>query len=286
MSGQRACDLCGSTDRALLYEVNGYPIVRCESCGLVFVGRAQTADELRAFYDASYWEDAEGEGYHCYAAAEERKRHHFSGLLGDLEALTPGRDLIEVGSAYGYFLDEARRRGWRVRGIEPSRHAADHAREELGLEIGSEPLVALPLERDSVDCVAMWDVIEHLPDPRATLEAAFAWLRPGGVLGLSTGDVESLTARLHGRDWALMTPPWHQYYFSRRTMRRLLADVGFELVRIGGDGNIAVDAESSNPRVPGPIATLLESRPVSTVARKLGAGGIMFVFARKAAARR
>lgn len=282
MSAERPCDLCGSRRRTLRYEVDGYPIVRCDQCGLVFVGLAQTAQELAAFYDSDYWEDPEAQGYGGYAAAEERKRHHFAGLLGELEALGNAGDLLEVGSAYGYFLDEARRRGWRrVRGIEPSRHAAAHAREELGLEVTSEPLSQLPAEPGSVDCIVMWDVVEHLPDPRATLEAAYTWLRPGGVLGLSTGDVESLTARLHGRDWSLLTPPWHQYYFSRRTMKRLLRDIGFEVVRVGGDGNVALDATSARPRVPRPAAKLLASRPVATLARKLGAGGIMFVYARK-----
>ena len=247
----------------------------------MFVGRAETAEELADYYDAGYWEDPEGEGYGGYAAAEERKRHHFGGLLGQLEALTPVGDLLEIGSAYGFFLDEARRRGWTVRGIEPSPHAARHAREELGLDIASEPLSQLPVETESVDCIAMWDVIEHLPDPRATVEAAYAWLRPGGVFGLSTGDVSSLTARLHGRDWSLLTPPWHQYYFSRRTMKRLLEDIGFDVARVGGDGNVAVDASSTRPRVPRALSGALQSRAVTTVARKMRAGGIMFVFARK-----
>jgi SAM-dependent methyltransferase len=282
VSAERSCELCGSAQQELWHEVDGYPIVRCRRCGLVFVGIQQTAQELAAFYDAAYWEDPGEEGYTSYAAAEARKRHHYSGLLAELEALRPSGDLLELGSAYGFFLDEARRRGWRVRGIEPSPHAAAHARERLQLDVASEPLAQLPPEADSVDCIAMWDVVEHLPDPRATLEAAFAWLRPGGVLALSTGDVRSLTARIHGRDWSLLTPPWHQFYFSRATMRRLLEDIGFEVVRVGGDGNVAVDATSARPRIPEPVARALQSRVVSTVARKLGAGGIMYVFARKA----
>jgi SAM-dependent methyltransferase len=283
VSVERPCDLCGSTGQAVLYEIDGYPIVRCEQCGLVFVGRAETAEELAQFYDAEYWEDPEAaEGYGGYAAAEGRKRHHFGGLLAEVEALRPVGDLLEIGSAYGFFLDEARLRGWRVRGIEPSPHAARHAREQLGLEISSTPFSQLAVEPGAVDCIAIWDVIEHLPDPRATVEAAHAWLRPGGVLALSTGDVRSLTARLHGRDWSLLAPPWHQFYFSRNTMKRLLTDVGFDVLRIGGDGNVGVDSSSARPRVPAMAAQLLQSRLVSTLARKLGAGGIMFVYARKA----
>jgi SAM-dependent methyltransferase len=281
VSAERPCEVCAGLRQALVYEVDGYPIVRCEDCGLVFVGRAQTAEELAGFYDDAYWEDPDAEGYGGYAAAEARKRHHFRGLLDSLERLTGVGDLFEVGSAYGFFLDEARRRGWRVRGVEPSQPAARHAREQLKLPITSEPFSHLPVEPESVDCVVMWDVIEHLPDPRATVEAAHAWLRPGGVLALSTGDIDSLTARLHGRDWSLLTPPWHQFYFSRATLRRLLDSVGFTITSVGGDGNVAVDATSSHPRVPRPIARVLQSRSVVTLARKLGAGGITFVFARK-----
>src|SRR3954469_20802077 len=169
MCAERACDLCGSRRQALLYDVDGYPIVRCEDCGLVFVGRAQTAQELAAFYDSDYWEDPAAEGYGGYAAAEERKRHHFAGLLAAIEAMRGPGELLEVGSAYGFFLDEARRRGWRVRGIEPSGRGARHSCEKLGLDEVSEPLSELSVEPESVDAIAMWDVIEHLPDPRATV---------------------------------------------------------------------------------------------------------------------
>lgn len=247
----------------------------------MFVGGVTTAAELARLYDDAYWEDPGAEGYSGYAAAESRKRHHFAGLLDAIEAVVPVGDLLEIGSAYGFFLDEAHHRGWRVRGVEPSSSARAYARGTLGLDIGSEPLTELVVQRESVDAIAMWDVIEHLPDPRATVEAAFAWLRPGGVLALSTGDVASLSARLHGRDWSLMTPPWHQFYFSRSTMRRLLESTGFEVVHIDGDGTVAVDPSSSRPRVPRPLARILESHIATTLARKAGAGAIMFVIARR-----
>jgi len=264
--------------------VNGFPIVRCQGCGLVYVGRAPNDQELLALYDEAYYEDANAAGYGGYAAAEERKRHHDRTLLDEIERLSAPGDLLEIGCAYGFFLDEARRRGWRVRGVEPSRHAAANARHRLGLDVSGEPFTELATESQSLDAIALWDVIEHLPNPRETVERAHAWLRTGGVLALSTGNVESLSARLHGADWSLMTPPWHQFYFSRKTIRRLLEGSGFELVRLGGDGNVAIDLSSPRPRLRGPLAWLLGSAPVRRGAQRLGAGSIIFAFARKAAA--
>lgn len=281
MSAERACDLCGSSSQTALYEKDGWPIVRCSDCGLVFVGRELAPEELVAMYDEDYYEDPAQDGYASYAAAEARKRLHDRSLLGELEQLIAPGDLLEIGCAYGFFLDEARARGWRVRGIEPSKHAAAEASRRLGSSIPTMAFTALPIEPSSQDAIAMWDVIEHLPDPRATVEAAQQWLRPGGVLALSTGNVSSLAARLHGIDWSLMTPPWHQFYFSRKTIRRLLLGAGLTIERIGGDGSVGVDRASPAPRVTGRLAAALESRPVTTIARRMHTGSIMFVFARK-----
>jgi SAM-dependent methyltransferase len=268
-------------ERAHLYDVDGWPIVRCAGCGLVFVGAPPSDDELVGLYDASYYEDESQPGYAGYADAEQRKRHHDRTLLDEIEVLRPAGDLLEIGCAYGYFLDEARRRGWRVRGVEPSEHAVAYATAQLRLDVSRAAFTDLPAESETLDAVVLWDVIEHLPNPRQTVEQAYAWLRPGGVIALSTGDFASLTARLHGADWSLMTPPWHQFYFSRATVRRLLESVRFDVVRIGGDGNVAVDRGSRRPRVPGPVAGVLSAPLVTSVARRLGAGGILFAYARK-----
>jgi SAM-dependent methyltransferase len=282
VSAERRCELCGGGAWEVLYDVDGFEIARCQDCGLVSVHDGPVVPEkLIELYDASYWEDPGQAGYGSYESAEPRKRHHFRGLVGEIERIIDPGEMLEVGCAYGYFLDEARRSGWVVRGVEPSAHAARRARETLRLEVSNTRFGDMPVESESVDAIALWDVIEHLPDPRRTLETAHAWLRPGGVLALSTGDIESLSARIHGRDWSLLAPPWHQHFFSRGTLRRLLEDVGFRVVNLGGDGTVAVDPASEDPRVPRPLASVLRSRPVRTVARKLGAGMIMFVFARK-----
>src|SRR5207237_10922016 len=145
------------------------------------------------------------------------------------------------------------------------------------------PLEEMPIETASMDAIAMWDVIEHLASPRHTLEAAHRWLRPGGVIAISTGDIGSSTARLHGRHWSLMTPPWHQYFFSRRTLAALLTSLGFTTVRVHGDGLFAVDRCTRVPRVPRTLGRILQHPITTAVGRRVGAGGITLVFARRSA---
>jgi SAM-dependent methyltransferase len=77
--------------------------------------------------------------------------------------------------------------------------------------------------------VTLWDVIEHLHDPLGELREIFRILRPGGVLGMSTMDAESVFARLAGRHW-----PWymrmHFYYFTKDSMVRMIRAAGFDVL--------------------------------------------------------
>jgi SAM-dependent methyltransferase len=157
--------------------------------------------------------------------------------------------------------------------------------ENLELEVAAHDFTSLPVEHASLDAVVLWDVIEHLPNPRATISRAWDWLRPGGIIALSTGNVSSLAARIHGPDWSLLTPPWHQFYFSRKTLKRLLESCGFEVILTRGDGAVAVDRQSRRPRLRGRLASVLERPLITRGAARFGAGTIVFLFARKTPSR-
>jgi SAM-dependent methyltransferase len=77
----------------------------------------------------------------------------------------------------------------------------------------------------------MFDVIEHLFDPRAVLTAIARALVPGGLLAVSTPNFESASRRLLGVDWAVLSPLEHVYYFTEDSLGRLLEATGFSDVR-------------------------------------------------------
>ena len=94
------------------------------------------------------------------------------------------------------------------------------------------------LPADAFDLVALWDVVEHVPDPKALLREAVGYLVPGGHLILETQNVESVFARLLGARWHQYKHLEHLYHFSSTTLRRLLEEAGLEVVhetaRFGG----------------------------------------------------
>jgi len=192
------------------------PIWGCRGCGMTFQSpireEAELLDEYRLVEDP------------IYEVERDSRYHTFRNVLG---ALGPaeGRSLLDVGAYCGYFLDVARQGGFVPEGLELSKWAAERARA-LGFEVHAETLADRVAAGGRYQAITMWDVIEHMADPRAELESAFRLLAPGGALYLSTIDVGSLLARAMGRRW-----PWlmdmHLYYFDRRTMARLLREVGF-----------------------------------------------------------
>jgi 2-polyprenyl-3-methyl-5-hydroxy-6-metoxy-1,4-benzoquinol methylase len=141
-----------------------------------------------------------------------------------------GRRLLDVGAYCGYFLEVARERGFRAEGLELSLWAAEHARSR-GFAVHREPLEERALSGERYQVLTMWDVVEHLPDPREELEAAHRLLVPGGRLFLSTIDTGSLVARVLGSSW-----PWlmdmHLVYFDRTNLSALLEEAGFRVLGI------------------------------------------------------
>jgi len=237
----QGCTLCGGGRLALRFAARGEaaaadatawrctsfghrthpPIWSCGDCGLLFQWPMPAASDLaRAYADVV---DP------LYMAERENRILTFRKVV---RALGPagGRHLLDVGAYCGYFLEVARERGFRAEGLELSRWAADHARRS-GFTVHSEPLVQRARAGTRYDVLTMWDVLEHLPDPREELRAARALLGPGGRLHLSTIDTGSLIARLLGARW-----PWlmdmHLVYFDRATLSALLEETGFRVLSI------------------------------------------------------
>jgi 2-polyprenyl-3-methyl-5-hydroxy-6-metoxy-1,4-benzoquinol methylase len=134
-----------------------------------------------------------------------------------------------VGCATGEFLAAARDAGWETYGVETSAQAADMAASRSGSQVHTGTLDTAPFEAGWFDVVTLWDVIEHVQSPSAYVKQIARLLRPGGMFALTTPNAGGLTFRLIGRDWWVVGPNDHIYYFTPDTLKRLLTGSGFAL---------------------------------------------------------
>jgi 2-polyprenyl-3-methyl-5-hydroxy-6-metoxy-1,4-benzoquinol methylase len=151
---------------------------------------------------------------------------------------TDDQRLLDVGSAHGWFLDAMRDRGFEVTGIEPSAQVASGAlarghRVIIGLFPNDLPANEL------FDIVSFNDVLEHIPNAKATLSNVYGRLNPGGHLMLSIPSSRGFFYRLsklmcragiHGpfaRMWQKDFPSPHLYYFNADVLAQMTAEAGF-----------------------------------------------------------
>jgi SAM-dependent methyltransferase len=192
-------------------------LLRCDRCGTVAQPSLPAGEPLVSLYRSMRDEH--------YLDEEAGRRRTARRLLA---LVPPGGRLLEVGCGHGLLLDEARARGFDVLGLEPSRAAAAHARGVLGLPVREETLDELD-DPGPFDAIVMADVLEHLDDPLGALDTCRALLAPGGTLVVVTPDPASRAARLAGPSWWGFLPA-HTYLLPRATLRRVLAERGFEVV--------------------------------------------------------
>ncbi len=195
----------------------------CRDCGLARSKPPIDTEDIEDLYRDV--EDPE------YFASEAERRAAFRAALARLESAGPpgpSRKLLEIGSSVGLFLDEARRAGWDAIGIEPSRWAAESARER-GLHVFNGTLEEFVPEEGPFDAVVSWDVWEHLEDPLAALKRAHELLKPGGLFVFTTVNLGGLGRKLFRSRW-----PWfmrmHLHYFTRESLTRMVRSAGFEVL--------------------------------------------------------
>src|SRR5262245_61535245 len=222
-----SCPACATlTPHSFLFRKNDCHILKCTSCGL---GRARTVGfDPRSYYTADYFSGGHPDGYSDYLATGDVLRAQFQRELRFIRRHCPSGRLIEIGCAYGFFLQEAKTL-FDVAGIELSEHAAAHCRG-AGLNVLTGVADNENLDHLApADAIVLLDVIEHVSDPFDTLERCCERLRPNGSIILTTGDFASLAARLAGAHWRLMTPPQHLWFFTVDSFRAWAGRIGMRV---------------------------------------------------------
>lgn len=225
------CHICGSRDVRFFCEKNGYKLYDCSNCDLTFVH--PIPDDLEAIYSEEYFKNSgkkETSGYTDYDKDKEPMRPVFELYLKKLAVLTPGRKIFDVGAATGYFLDIAKSHGWKTFGSELSDYAVNEGRRR-GHDITKGSIIGVTL-KEKMDAITLWDVLEHVDDPRGYLRAVNQMLADGGMLAINTVDRSSFWARLLGSRWHLIAPPEHLYYYAPKNLEHLLREIGFEMLEV------------------------------------------------------
>jgi len=231
------CKLCNSTATIHLFQKNNYDFVRCKECGLVFLDYDPNEKSIHRLYSEGYFKDKNTMcGFFDYFSLQKAFRKTFSKRLQKILRFKEDGRLFEIGAGPGFFLDEAKK-FFRISGNEISKEACDFAERNYGIHMECGSFDHTRYLNNTFDVIVMFDVIEHLARPFDILRGVFTIQKKDGLLVLSTGDVDSLVAKISGKRWHLFTVPEHLFFFSKRTIRLALEKVGYEVIKINYEYN-------------------------------------------------
>ena len=227
------CPICFQTKLPVKYTINNYEIVQCENCKLVMLNQKLKFEEVVNLYKNNYFNsDTDGSGYLSYNTMEKALRKNFKKRVKKIIAQT-GRniDLLDVGAGQGFFVDECLKEGIRAEGLEISKEALIYSRKELKIKMYEGTIEEFKPSK-KYDVITLWDVIEHVYEPNRFLKIINASLKENGFIFLSTGDIDSLLAKISGPKWHLFNLPEHAYFYSKKTIKKLLNKNNFRILSI------------------------------------------------------
>lgn len=204
-------------------------LVRCSNCTLVRAKDDYFSTNLSQLYGPKYFN---GIDYADYQLEKTALLNNFTNRLKKILHFQDSGKLLEIGCAYGYFLEVAQKY-FKCTGIDLNPQVTNITKKNVtNSTILTGDLLQKKLKKTSFNVVCLFDTIEHLISPEKYLKKAYSLLKPGGIIAIETGDIESTLARTQKQKWRLITPPTHLYYFSKTTLSNLVKNAGFQTLKV------------------------------------------------------
>lgn len=224
-----SCYSCGSARHAPYATENGWRLVKCAGCGLLYVNPRPNDDEIKesVTIGAHTGEQTLSSTGKYMPAKVATCRKVLTDIYGS-ELQTRKWAWLDVGSGHGEMLvalRELSRNNVTAKGMEPNRYRIAAARKR-GLDVDDFDLAS---HGQNYDCISLLNVYSHLPNPPSYLRLVRQRLKPKGEVLLQTGDTAGFRADQHPRPFLL---PDHLSFCSEEILLRILKETGFKIISI------------------------------------------------------
>ena len=226
------CKICQGDSRFLLNKDN-FDLYKCDVCKLVFVHpipEAQNlADELYS-YESGYMSNRARQDL-----SKDKEQRRVSIVFDEFQRYVPNGLMLDVGSGNGQMMYWAKNRGIRSKGVELNLRTVERARE-YGFDVYNGFLDKAPFDKNSFDYIFLGEIIEHVVDPRSFIKDCSHFLKVGGLLGVTTPNIDCpwskttfLYYKLFKIPWSSVTPPYHLNQFDSDNLDLLMKQEGFDV---------------------------------------------------------
>jgi 2-polyprenyl-3-methyl-5-hydroxy-6-metoxy-1,4-benzoquinol methylase len=208
-------------------------IVKCDSCGLVYLRTRPTKETMYEIYQA-YANDTS----HMKppSSMEEVLKHGLRReyFVNEIIELLPAKEgnWLDIGCGWGALLFYAQEKGFIPKGIEMTRNCLDFATLFLNIPVSNSQFTDSVIPKSSCNSISMVHVLEHIPNPKETLQKVFETLCPGGYYSGIVPNIESFCSENLKDDWVWLDSTHHYVHYSPSTLKQKLEEAGFIIKRI------------------------------------------------------
>jgi SAM-dependent methyltransferase len=224
-NGVQLCRFLAAAHDAQNEQVN---IVECRTCEAGWQWPLRRSEQQSAIvFENAYAEHNDGSYF------DLTKRDAVANCQVDFileKRAQPGR-LLDIGCGDGNFARHMARRGWDVTGLDPALSQGLVENVDLGrLSLQGHAMAELPHDQ-LFDVITMWDVVEHVEKPDQLIQAAVAYLAPGGILIAETANFQS-AGRIDGQDtwWNFQLD--HRWYFAPPQLKAIMINAGLDQIEL------------------------------------------------------
>lgn len=225
MKTHNNCLLCSSLELNTLEDYKKAHLCKCKSCDFVFSQQIPTNQELIDHY--------EGYGRKDYLSPLTIKR--YNQLLDEFEKYRKTGKIIDVGCGIGYFLEEAKKRGWEVYGTEFTDEAVSICFKK-GIHLNQGKLDPNNYSEGMFDIITSFEVLEHINNPIEELKNFNHIIRKGGLVYLTTPNFNSLLRYRLKSAYNVICYPEHLSYYTPRTLKNAFKLCGFNIQKVKTTG--------------------------------------------------
>lgn len=206
----------------LLFRIKQMDMIQCSRCSFVQMSEMAVYNYKEEYFDNNKYRDNK-----CQNRENERRKRVVQKFC------SKGSRIIDVGCASGEFVSYVKDE-FDIFGCDFSSNAIKFAKTK-NPQIKDRFWIAsakeLSADGEYFDAVCMWDVIEHIDDPKEAVHHALSILKRDGYIFISTPDVGTFFAKITGSKWPFMTPPEHTSFFNKKSMQYLAKCMHLKIVK-------------------------------------------------------
>jgi len=232
----RKCPTCQNSRFTKELAKDHLTLVRCKKCDLVYTNPIFDEGHYKETYRSSEYQEIVkdlGESSHEY-----RLERFGNERISIMKNLLPSGKVIkylDIGCSTGFVVEAAVKSGWKATGIDLNPSAIEFGLSR-GLDLINCSLEDTTFPRNSFDAISLFDVIEHVTNPRDILRQATDLLKPGGIVFLYVPNYDSASRILMGREAHFIWPTHHLNYYTPKTISDLIESEDLKINYLATEG--------------------------------------------------